>query len=143
MCAVADERTVREMISIGADVNARSPRGFSVLHCCVGYEGIGKRVLPRKTHSSFHDLYVGRSRKGSLNKIHGGTYFAYEQSMQVLLANGADVNAQNKVGDTVLHVAVDLELSGVERLLLAAGADETIRNSFGQTAGWKRDCPVQ
>jgi ankyrin repeat protein len=48
-----------------------------------------------------------------------------------LLKGGADVNAQNKVGETALMKALDVD---VAQTLLQAGADPNIRNAKGQNA---------
>jgi ankyrin repeat protein len=57
---------------------------------------------------------------------------------RVLLAHGADPNAKMQDGDTPLHAVVKSRLVGdasaFVELLLASGADRTIRNEAGRTA---------
>ena len=73
--------------------------------------------------------------------------------VEFLIARGADVNARGACGYTPLHYAVDIECNTqcrpnyyspaefrVTKLLLQAGADDSLRDENGQTA---RDVAVE
>ena len=55
-------------------------------------------------------------------------------TVQILLANGANIDAQAKNGSTALHNAAFNDYSDVASLLLLAHADTTIKNTAGMTA---------
>ncbi len=60
-----------------------------------------------------------------------------EQTARVLVAAGADVNARDNEGETVLMYAAEGGHTGIIGLLLEAGADVKARAPTGQTAlGW-------
>jgi len=56
------------------------------------------------------------------------------QTIERLLAAGAEVNAQDKNGATPLHRAVRTRCAAAARFLLKAGGDPTLRNKPGSTA---------
>jgi ankyrin repeat protein len=50
------------------------------------------------------------------------------------LAHGADVNHQNKQGNTALHFAFTYDPTGqLAEFLIEKGADDTLRNAAGAT----------
>jgi ankyrin repeat protein len=55
---------------------------------------------------------------------------------EVLLAAGANINAQSKDGNTPAHLAKNSPLKGddVHTFLKKSGADSTLKNNLGQTA---------
>lgn len=55
-------------------------------------------------------------------------------SMQELIATGADLNAQNAKGTTALMMAVIFEYRNAVELLLNANADPNLKNKYGNTA---------
>ncbi|MBR5879374.1 MAG: ankyrin repeat domain-containing protein, partial [Akkermansia sp.] len=55
------------------------------------------------------------------------------EMVAALLKHGADINAQDEDGDTVLHDAVIANEPEIVQMLLEAGADVSIRNEEGQT----------
>ncbi|KAF8246340.1 ankyrin [Wilcoxina mikolae CBS 423.85] len=66
-----------------------------------------------------------------------GDNWANEKSMSMLLKEckaQIDINAQNMMGKTALHVASQNGLSGAVRLLLDAGADTSVIDDAGYTA---------
>ena len=63
-----------------------------------------------------------------LASMHG-----HETVVQLLLAHGADVNAQNLQGFTALYCATRYRFAKLRELLLQHGADDTIASSDGTT----------
>lgn len=62
-------------------------------------------------------------------------------SVEVLLKNGAEIDAIGDMGNTALHYAVDCTNSQMVPLVLSFGASCNIRNEFGDTASeWAVSC---
>ncbi len=59
--------------------------------------------------------------------------FGYENFVQYLINNGANINAQNKQLNTPLHYALNNKNYKIADILLKEGADETIRNQYNLT----------
>ena len=55
---------------------------------------------------------------------------ATKEVVELLIANGADVNAKGKEGETLLHFPKTKEIA---ELLIAAGADVNARDEYGDT----------
>ena len=56
---------------------------------------------------------------------------------EALITEGADINAANIYGETLLHVAVDLYRPVIVQLLLEAGAAVDIQTRTGDTPLWR------
>ncbi|MDL2124930.1 MAG: ankyrin repeat domain-containing protein [Deltaproteobacteria bacterium] len=65
-----------------------------------------------------------------LNAAYDGNY----DLVEILLSQGADINACNNQKETVLFIAVDEGYSGVVELLLERGADPKLSDKNGDTA---------
>ena len=71
---------------------------------------------------------------GSLGALGTAAYSGHAESVRVLLAHGAAVDARLPTsGWTVLHGAAEQGRHECVRLLLAAGADASVRDAAGQT----------
>ncbi len=96
----------RTLLAAGADVNAaaNSRRGSPLHYAADGY-------------------------------INGPAWDAKRQvkTIQRLLAEGADLHAQDKKGATALHRAVRTRCAAAVRCLLRAGGDPTAKNNSGST----------
>jgi len=53
--------------------------------------------------------------------------------VELLLANGAEVNAKNQEGETPLHITTQREDRLITKILLENGADPCVKNRFGKT----------
>ena len=86
-----------------------------------------------------------RSESGDM-LLQIAAYNGEAEIVQLLLAHSADINAQGHHGYTALHLAVDADIDGpiqsgrmitdlpVARLLIEAGADESVRTDDGKAA---------
>lgn len=57
-----------------------------------------------------------------------------QRNIEILIANGAEVNAIGDIGNTPLHSAALFGKVTVAEKLLELGADPDLKNEFGETA---------
>ncbi len=79
--------------------------------------------------------------KVDVNTVSGGitalmlaSMYGYEEIVQILLSNGARIDAQAEDGTTALMLASRFGHLNVVRALLVAGCDATIQTAYGETA---------
>jgi len=86
--------------------------------------------------SNLQDVDLRNKREET--PLHVATYMENWKVVDLLIKSGANVNAQDDIGDTLLHNYVkdyssDIPLGGVKKLL-KLGADVKIRNKSGMLA---------
>ena len=59
--------------------------------------------------------------------------YNHVDAIQILLANGAEINAVNRTGFTPLHHAAEESSPDAARVLIEAGADVNLPNNAGET----------
>lgn len=123
--AVGRTKRVEELAKAGADVEAKSPDGFTPLHLAAFFGNLGtvKALLKRGARVdpvSENDLGVR-----PLNSAVAGPH---PEIVRVLLEHGADPNEPERTGFSPLHVAAENSDADSIRLLLGAGADPTRRS---------------
>jgi ankyrin repeat protein len=107
---------VRRLLDAGADVNARDRQGGTPL------------MAARRTVGGLHEGVD--SAPALYNRIR--PWDAEKELVEMLLARGAAINAQDHRGNTILHqISLDMALLN---LLVEHGADVNRRNRQGQTA---------
>ena len=79
--------------------------------------GCGEKQPPEPPDISIHDA------------ANDGNIEAVKQH----LADGADVNAKNRHGDSPLHLAAQMGHKEIVELLIAKGADVNAKNDYGET----------
>ena len=65
--------------------------------------------------------------------LHWAARFGQSQVAELLIAEGADVNAKNVVGQTPLHLAAGASHKEIIELLIAAGAEVNAKTKRGET----------
>jgi ankyrin repeat protein len=107
-----------------------SQDGWPPLHLAAffGSEAMARLLLSR--HASVH----ARSRSAEGNTpLHAAVAGRQPATVDLLLAAGSDVNAQDSGGWTALNLAAHEGIAAMVESLLHAGADPTIPSDTGQT----------
>ncbi|EXL84355.1 hypothetical protein FOPG_03393 [Fusarium oxysporum f. sp. conglutinans race 2 54008] len=127
-------RSMRVLISAGADVNQQSYKGWTPLMVVVWQQNVESVKLLLKSKSN-----VNLCNEEGSTALHWASMKANPELISLLLAAGASVKHRNIYGETPLHLltyftnttAQDIEAT-IE-MLLVAGADLEARNHPGNT----------
>lgn len=118
---------VRLLFENGADINAKDALGVTPLYYAAG-DGDLKVV---ETLVELQADVGSRSRYGAA--IHNSVAHGHKKIVELLIANGADVNATEEVeGRTPIFEGVAHGHTEVVRLILAHGAKKDVRDNEGK-----------
>jgi len=124
---------VRELLSLGADVNFNKPQHIPLIEAVIGKNiEVVEMILKHGAQVNVQDETSGNS------PLHTAALVEKHRIVKLLLENGADYNLQNKRKQTAMHLAIEATKRQtnrsfrVEHLLLKAGADVNITDFFGK-----------
>ena len=158
-----DYVSVKRLLKVGADVNAKDKDGRATLYYAVssGHVETVEALLAAGANVNVKDgdgwtpLHIAAGRghtevakrllaagananpqedKSGWTPLHDAAYFDHIEVLKVLLAAGANVNARNKAGTTALHLAASKGAVDCTKQLVTAGADVNARSDDGTTA---------
>ncbi|QGA20373.1 hypothetical protein EYB26_008075 [Talaromyces marneffei] len=103
------------------------PTDWTPLHYLAYFDIVcrSKRLLEQNTNVNSSDNFL------AITPLHCAAYRGNEAMVQLLLENGADINAQTNSGDTALHLATIKGHRKIMKVLLAKGTDTGKTNETG------------
>ena len=144
-----DDKQALALVNAGADPNARatpaqanSPNAL-MLACGITWTPAINKPLPNLTsHEDLPLVQAMLTHRANLHArtladftpLHCAAYMNRARTVELLLQQGADVNAQDQFGHTALMMVTLKQTVDVARLLLAAGANPNMQDCNGNTA---------
>jgi ankyrin repeat protein len=124
---------VTELLDSGANVNATNSKNMTALYYASsrGHTDVAKVLLEHKANPNI-GLELGGGFSG-LTSLMEAAYQGYVDCVELLLQNGADVNATTKDGVSALMRAAEKNHSACITLLLEKGADVNAKDTCGIT----------
>ena len=121
------ETAVQALVDARLNVNARNCYGRTALHAASisGQEPVVRVLLDNKADIESETEYGWTPLFGALE---------HEGTMTILLERGANLNANNSYGGTVLHRAARVGFEWAVKLLLSKGIDRDVKTVYGTTA---------
>jgi serine/threonine-protein phosphatase 6 regulatory ankyrin repeat subunit A/serine/threonine-protein phosphatase 6 regulatory ankyrin repeat subunit B len=113
-----NETLANTLIDQGANVNAKSKEGVTALTLAVarGLTGTVRLLITKGAHCD--EALMSAALIGAITSLS-------ENTAEILIEKGADVNSKNQDGISALMIAASRGLTGTVRLLIAKGADKT------------------
>ena len=122
----ANLNLVRDLITLGADLNIQDYYGWTALHYCAYY-----------THPDIARMLIDAGADLNIQNIIGWTALHrcvssnHPEIARMLIDAGADLNIQDNAGWTALHMCALYNRPEIARMLIDAGADKTIPDNSG------------
>ena len=118
-------------LETGADVNARSSRGFTPLHYAAFY-GSPEVVDLLLEAGAYVNAHAGGNSTPLNAAIFGGSGRADPEVVTLLLGAGAHVNGRSPYSSSPLFQAVSNDLPEIAALLIEAGADANATGEYAR-----------
>jgi ankyrin repeat protein len=126
--ALDDTDRVTDLLDAGADVDARTPDGFTPLHLAAFFGAPRVAALLLRRGADAGAVADNPMRVQPLNSAAAGRH---HEIAVALIAAGADIDARQEGGHTPLLAAAGNGDADLARTLLAAGADPTLARDDG------------
>lgn len=123
-----DVQTIRKILGMGADVNARDKDGWTALFDAVSAPNNSIEIT---------NLLIEAGAKLDAKTDNGSTALFWTVNPEIarlLQRSGASLDARNTSGDTPLMMATDYGREPMIRYLIESGAKLDIQNKEGETA---------
>jgi len=126
---IGDIYKVKELISKGADVNAKAENGRTTLMFAAlkGYKDICKLLISK-------DADVNAKAENGRTALMCAASNNHKDICKLLISKDADVNAKNKDGETALMLVAFQGHRDICELLISKGADVNAKDKDGWTA---------
>lgn len=112
-------------------LNAHSTDGWTALHLAAHF---GRVETMAYLIEQGADVNIRSNNSLNNNPLHAAAASRHTAACELLLQNGADINAQQHGGYTALHATAQHGDEELAQILLARGADKGITLDNGQTA---------
>ena len=124
MAVDRDVELVEMLLEQGARVNDHADEGETALHFAAAYGRTNtlKALLDAGADVDAICVCQGRSYIGGGTALFGAVHRVRYRAVEVLIANGADVNRKNSEGQSALIIAAERGFTDIARALLKAGA---------------------
>ena len=129
--AVGDAARIGELLAAGTPVDERSPDGFTPLQLACHFDHAGAAALLVRAGA---DLSARASGSMTVQALHAAAASPTGACSPLLLAAGAPLDAAQGGGFTPLHELATRKLASLAELLLAAGADPSVKAEDGRDA---------
>jgi ankyrin repeat protein len=126
--AVGSVESMRLLLDAGADPNVANGFGATPLMWCAGDAKKVALLIAKKANVN------ARSNLGRTPLMIAAAYDGAIEAARLLIEKGADVNARDKGGFSVLEQAAAVNHIELARLLIATGADVNVQDEGGSTA---------
>lgn len=130
---------VLDLISGGADVNAKDRQCLTALHLAARQDHRIRDDIDAKDYVAVARLLIASGADVNARDNYGRTplHWAAKRAgcdvLELLVAAGAHINAKTRTGDTPLHYAVAAGYQNPAEVLVANGADVDAKNKDGRT----------
>lgn len=128
--AVDDAARVGVLLAAGADVEARTPDGFTPLQLAAYFGAPGAAGTLLLAGADVHAVSGNPMR---IQPLHAAAAGRHGEVAGLLIAAGADVDARQSHGYAPLHSAAQNGDAALVDALLAAGADRSATTDDGRT----------
>ncbi len=122
----------KELVEHGARINDHDGKGGSPLNIAIamGFDDLALLLIDRGANvNEQRGVYI--DGPGKVSVVHAAT--GSPRVLAAVILSGAKLDVQDTDGNTPLHCAVMHSNLGSVKLLLDAGADESIKDSKGKT----------
>ncbi|KAL6696360.1 hypothetical protein J3F84DRAFT_394809 [Trichoderma pleuroticola] len=121
--------TVRQLLKMGADIDARDGKSNTALLLSVhhGHGALMKLLIE-------HGANIDAKDPGGRTALLMATKYDNQDTVTFLLENGADIKARDDVGRTALLMATIYNNHGIAKLLVEKGVEINAKDHFGNTA---------
>jgi|GEM_PF-2035001 len=139
LMAAQSAAMVKMLIENGADPNQTDSKGATALHYLVSAPS-ALEIVPILIRSGAN-VNAATEGRGNRTALHEASIWYFEERdhsvgellIRLLVSSGADINAPEYLGKTLLHKAVENDKADLLKLLLDLGADPNIKDGGGST----------